>query len=649
MSHLLTPNAVRFIIEDESKTTDASFQPVLQVMNVKKLTGNPGAADRFRVILSDGVQYMQGMLASQLTSLIHTGSLVAECLVRIKSYMRNEVQGTTICIALDMDVVNGPCGRIGNPEAYKVSKGAAQSTTSAPAPLYNSTNDVAPQTISPQSTKKQLGVPSPVRSNPYGRTAPMQQASHAPPIVRNQAVASPYTAIKDLNLYNNRWTIRARVVSKGDIRTWSNSKGEGRLFSCELMDESCDIRATFFKEAVDKFYNFLQVSQVYTFSGGRLKVANMQYNTCKSNHEITFDQNSEIHLDTSTDAQRLSVAAPLYEFTKISDLEQVNEKQNVDVLGIVTQVGEVATILSKKSGREMTKCDLTLVDDSAAQINLTLWGQPAVEAAQQLISNESMLAVRRTRVSDYNGKSLSGSQSHQVIGLKQLHHLEESLRRYASPLVDWWRAQGSVTTVKTLSTARTASGSRPSLSDRKPLATIRQDHLGTSGDSADWISFKAEVSFIKKDKEGGAWYTACPNAGEPCQNRYKATPTTDGQYHCEKCGNYYPNCTRRWIFSALLEDQSSSSWVNFFNEQAEVLLGGSTADDVYTATNNMDGSATEAYEGYFSKAIHSEWIFRCKVKQEIVNDEPRTKTSVVGLFPVDYLQDAKSMLEELEV
>ena len=116
----------------------------------------------------------------------------------------------------------------------------------------------------------------------------------------------------------------------------------------------------------------------------------------------------------------------------------------------------------------------------------------------------------------------------------------------------------------------------------KPLATIRQDHLGTSGDGADWISFKAEVSFIKKDKEGGAWYTACPNAGEPCQNRYKATPTTDGQYHCEKCGNYYPNCTRRWIFSALLEDQSSSSWVNFFNEQAEVLLGGSTADDVYT-------------------------------------------------------------------
>ena len=35
-----------------------------------------------------------------------------------------------------------------------------------------------------------------------------------------------------------RWTIRARVTNKSSIRTWSNSKGEGRLFSVDLLDES---------------------------------------------------------------------------------------------------------------------------------------------------------------------------------------------------------------------------------------------------------------------------------------------------------------------------------------------------------------------------------------------------------------------------
>ncbi len=35
-----------------------------------------------------------------------------------------------------------------------------------------------------------------------------------------------------------RWTICARVTSKSDIREWSNSHGEGRVFDVDLIDES---------------------------------------------------------------------------------------------------------------------------------------------------------------------------------------------------------------------------------------------------------------------------------------------------------------------------------------------------------------------------------------------------------------------------
>lgn len=35
-----------------------------------------------------------------------------------------------------------------------------------------------------------------------------------------------------------RWTIRARVTNKSSIRTWSNSRGDGKLFSMEIVDES---------------------------------------------------------------------------------------------------------------------------------------------------------------------------------------------------------------------------------------------------------------------------------------------------------------------------------------------------------------------------------------------------------------------------
>lgn len=39
-------------------------------------------------------------------------------------------------------------------------------------------------------------------------------------------------------LFIRRWTIRARVTNKANVRTWSNSKGEGKLFSFEVLDES---------------------------------------------------------------------------------------------------------------------------------------------------------------------------------------------------------------------------------------------------------------------------------------------------------------------------------------------------------------------------------------------------------------------------
>ena len=42
--------------------------------------------------------------------------------------------------------------------------------------------------------------------------------------------------------FQNKWTIKARVTHKSDIRRWSNARGEGHLFSFDLVDESGEIR-----------------------------------------------------------------------------------------------------------------------------------------------------------------------------------------------------------------------------------------------------------------------------------------------------------------------------------------------------------------------------------------------------------------------
>ena len=42
--------------------------------------------------------------------------------------------------------------------------------------------------------------------------------------------------------YQNKWTIRVRVASKPSIREWSNSRGQGKVFNVDLVDESVHIR-----------------------------------------------------------------------------------------------------------------------------------------------------------------------------------------------------------------------------------------------------------------------------------------------------------------------------------------------------------------------------------------------------------------------
>jgi replication factor A1 len=119
-------------------------------------------------------------------------------------------------------------------------------------------------------------------------------------------------------------------------------------------------------------------------------------------------------------------------------------------------------------------------------------------------------------------------------------------------------------------------------------------------------------------------------------------------WFCDKCQGTYPNCVRRWIFSGTVADDTSTTWVSFFNEQAETLLGAVTADQVYSeAFDNDTGGNQDLYDSYFAKANYTDWIFKCKVKREMMGDEARDKTSVYSLHPVNYAKESRDLLDAI--
>ena len=66
-----------------------------------------------------------------------------------------------------------------------------------------------------------------------------------------------------------------------------------------------------------------------------------------------------------------------YDFKKLDTLEQLEVNSFADVLAIVKEYGEVQEITSKKSGAQIPKRELKLVDDTNVEVQLTLWGEDA--------------------------------------------------------------------------------------------------------------------------------------------------------------------------------------------------------------------------------------------------------------------------------
>lgn len=106
-----------------------------------------------------------------------------------------------------------------------------------------------------------------------------------------------------LNTFAREWTIKAKVIKKYPMKYWKNERGEGNLFSVDLMDrEDTQIQATMYKESADKWFEILQEGKIYTMSGGIVKMANKRYTTIPHDHQLTFNADSdiqEVHEDVS--------------------------------------------------------------------------------------------------------------------------------------------------------------------------------------------------------------------------------------------------------------------------------------------------------------------------------------------------------------
>lgn len=162
----------------------------------------------------------------------------------------------------------------------------------------------------------------------------------------------------------------------------------------------------------------------------------------------------------------------------------------VDAIGIVRQIGEVSQITTKMTQKQTNKRDVIIVDMTMHAVRITLWGRQAEEASSaDWVVDESVLAIKGAKVSDFNGRTLS-TMSSSIITLnpdiKESHELRGwhdtvGCRTPLADLVSVSTPSGSSSFTATATGSTVGAGiehGSAGLESRKFICQIREENLG---------------------------------------------------------------------------------------------------------------------------------------------------------------------------
>jgi replication factor A1 len=529
-----------------------------------------------------------------------------------------------IIVVLNMETIIPDCEIIGNPKSLVESDSAAQK------PLFNSnlvqSARVSNNNFSAQKPGHNVQNFPPTVQPPY--KPPPNYKNHGP-ILKNDAPAR-IIPIAALNPYQGRWAIKARVTAKGDLRRYNNARGDGKVFSFDLLDsDGGEIRVTCFNAVVDRFYDAIELGKVYMISKGSLKPAQKNYNHLKNEWEIFLEATSMVELCPDEDG---SIPKQQFSFRPISEIENAENNSILDVIGVVISVNPSVPIL-RKNGMETQRRILNLKDGSGRSVELTLWGEFCNREGQKLeeMINSGgfpVLAVKSGKVNDFSGKSIGTISATQLLinpDLPEAHGLR-----------NWFDGVGKSASSVSISREIMLGGSKNEI--RKTVSQIKDEGFGRS-DKPDWVTVKAAISFIKTDT---FCYTACPLMIGDRQCNKKVTRSGNARWQCDRCNQEFEECDYRYLLQAQIQDHTGLTWVTAFQESGEEILGCS-AKELYSL--KYEDQDDDRFGGIIRSRLFNQYLFRLKIKEEMYGDEQRVKITVVKADNVNYSSEGRYMLD----
>ncbi|KAL5746735.1 hypothetical protein ACOSP7_023707 [Xanthoceras sorbifolium] len=613
MAKTVSPDSISTILSNPSPDSSSNLPDiVVQVLDLK-LTGN-----RYMFNASDGKLSLRAILPSNLSSEVISGNIQNKGLIRIIDYALNEIPTKSekylivtkcevVSPALEMEikaeVKNDEAGTVLKPKQENESK--SEGTGIVLKPKQEMVTKSAAQIVHDQRNMA-----------PAARMA-MTRRVH--PLV-------------SLNPYQGNWTIKVRVTSKGNMRTYKNARGEGCVFNVELTDEDgTQIQATMFNDAARKFYDRFLLGKVYYISKGTLRVANKQFKTVQNDYEMNLNENSEVE-EASNEAT--FIPETKFNFVHIDELgPYVNGTELVDIIGVVQNVSPTMSIRRKSNNEMVPKRDITVADDTKKTVVVSLWNELATTVGQELLDNADnspIVAIKSLKVGDFQGVSLSTLGRSTVLVNPDIPE--------AKRLRSWYESEGKVTSMASIGSGLSPiskGGARSMYSDRVSLSHITSNP-SMGEEKPVYFSIRAFISLVKPDQT--MWYRACKTCNK------KVTDGMGSGYWCEGCQKNDDECSLRYIMVVRVCDGSGEAWISAFNEEAEKIIGCSA--DELDKFKSQEGEEN-LFQLKLKEATWASHLFRVSVTQHEYNNEKRQRITVRAVAPVDFAAESKFLLEEI--
>jgi replication factor A1 len=414
--------------------------------------------------------------------------------------------------------------------------------------------------------------------------------------------------IKALGLYQNDWTIKVRLIKKGEKKTFKKKEGDSVLLPLEFVDfEGTQIAATMFGAGVEKHDQILEVMKCYLISGGNVKVANKKYTSIKCGYSLTLDAMSKIQ-EIPEDS---SIPRGGFCFELIGDILKEQAGTMIDVLGVVQTVQESMKIM-RKDGTEVDKRQITLCDESGHSIDFALWGTKAME----IFKEGEIIAAKCVKVGDFNGKNIGTVPDSGIF--------RDPENERTAKLKEWHQNNPTFEGVVALSAKGDADRELSLICEVSKIGSLlEKDSKGKF--------FQVDVNVEASSYEKGFTYTGCKKCKKKMQTNV-----------CETC-KIETEPVPYYMFSIMVTDGTESVWANVFGDTGEALVGKPAKEML-----DLKESDAEQYKKIWTKLRNKEYSMILKVRKELYEDKEKERYSVVRLMKSDIKKSNKDLLKKCQ-